>query len=496
MNEIFDLIVIGGGINGTAIAADAAGRGLSVLLCEKNDLASGTSSVSTKLIHGGLRYLEFYEFNVVRKSLREREVLMRRAANVIQPLEFVLPHERHLRPAWMIRLGLFLYDHLSKRNLIPASHKIDLTQDPRGQPLKESFKTGFSYYDCFTDDARLVVLNAISARENKAMLLTRTEFMSAYQENSSWHVLLRDQKSGQEKIVQSKGLINAAGPWVSSVQERIKSAPNPLSIKLDKGSHIIVPQLYPGNFAYILQNEDHRIVFTIPYQEKFTLIGTTDINYKKDLDSIHITEKEIDYLSTIISNYFKKTISSHDIVHSYSGVRCLQNDSGTRVSKLSRDYKFILKETSAPFLLTVIGGKLTTHRVLAEEALDLLNPFFPKMRKAWTASTPLPGCNFQQGNFAEFYQHLIADYPNIPNHLLSRYAHNYGTFAYELLEDAKSQEDLGEAFSQDLYEREVRYLIDNEWAQTSEDILWRRTKLGLTLSPPEQLHLSNWLTKK
>ncbi len=480
MPSIQDIVIIGGGINGAGIAADAAGRGLSVTLCERDDLASGTSSCSTKLIHGGLRYLENFEFSLVRKALREREILMQRAPHLIQPLEFVLPHEKHLRSAFLIRCGLFLYDHLTSRTLIPGSKSIDLSKDIRGEALQLKFYKGFSYYDCFTDDSRLVIANALSAKEHGATILTRTEFISAQRENSYWKILVKNTLTQGEYYLYAKALVNVAGPWVKHVNQSIKTSTN-ISIELVKGSHLIIPKLYEGNFAYILQNKDKRIIFTIPYQNQFTLIGTTDI-LLKDINHSHISEEEINYLCNSVNHYFKKSINVNDIVWSYSGVRCLQSQPTENPSDVTRDYKFLLEsENNTQPLLTVIGGKLTTFRTLAEDALTQLQPFFPSMKPAWTASAPLPGGDFKNHDFNLFYQQLKKEYAWLPEQLLYRYAKNYGTRVYLLLDKTHHLQDLGENLGADLYQKEVDYLKHEEWAQTREDILWRRTKLGLVM---------------
>ncbi len=491
MKTIQDVFVIGGGINGTAIAADAAGRGLSVTLCEKNDLASGTSSASTKLIHGGLRYLEFYEFNLVRKALQEREILMRRAPNIITPLEFVLPHEPHLRPAWMIRMGLFLYDHLSKRNFLDKSKTINFETDIRGVALNSQFKTGFSYYDCFTDDARLVLLNALSAKEHGANILTRTKFISATQENNYWKIQVKN--SNEETILYAKILINVAGPWVKETQNNIENNNLDFKIKLDKGSHIVIPKLYAGEFAYFLQHKDNRIIFTIPYLKDFTLIGTTDISYSQNLDKVKIEDEEKIYLCNIINHYFKKNIQLNDIIWSYSGVRCLQDNQNIAPSKTTRDYKIVLQTESSPPLLTVIGGKLTTHRTLAETAVNKLKPFFPKMSSTWTSKKALPGCDFPNSNFEKFCQVFYSHFPWLNQNLAHRYAINYGTRAFDLLKDVKTLSDLGEEFAAGLFQKEVEFLMEHEWAQTCDDILWRRTKLGIFFNDHDKEKLINFL---
>lgn len=484
MQQVCDLFIIGGGINGVAIAADAAGRGLSVTLCEKHDLASGTSSASTKLIHGGLRYLELYEFNLVRKALREREILLKRAPFLIKPLEFILPHEKHLRPAWLIRSGLFLYNHLVKRRSLRGAKSIQLQKDPRGQALLSRFKQGFSYYDGFTDDARLVILNALSAKSNDATILTRTEFISAEREDDRWKIQLKNRITQQIFYRYAKALINAAGPWINQI------GLTNFDIKLVKGSHIVVPKLYNGNFAYILQREDERVVFAIPYQENFTLIGTTDVLFSGDLDEVDITPEESRYLLDTVNRYFKKQTHEHDIKWSYAGVRCLQNEADESPSKITRDYKLEIETADDKLpLLTVIGGKITTHRLLAEDVLTKLKPFFREIGPSWTATHVLPGAEFSYENFKATYSWL-------PTHLADRYANNYGSLAYLLLGNASSLSDLGDYFSNELYEKEINYLITYEWAKTHEDILWRRTKLGLFFSEEDTNTLKNYLYNK
>ena len=492
--DVSDIFIIGGGINGTAIAADAAGRGLTVTLCEKNDLASGTSSASTKLIHGGLRYLELYDFKLVRHALREREILLRKAPNLITPLEFVLPHEKHLRPAWIIQFGLFLYDHLVKRNLLPSSKLINLKTDPRGDALKSEFLKGFSYFDCYTDDSRLVILNALTAKEHNATIVTRTEFVSAIREDNHWRIKLNNIHNQQSYFCFSKTLINAAGPWINPVQNNIAHATHePLDIKLVKGSHIVVPKLYEGDFAYILQNQDNRIVFTIPFHQKFTLIGTTDVTFKNNPDHIDISLDEKNYLCTVSNRYFKKSISEHDIVWSYAGVRCLQDDNKSNASNVTREHKLQLEsENNLPYL-TVIGGKLTTHRVLAEEALDALKPYFPHMKPAWTAFAPFPGCDFEDRNFELFFEKIKNQFNWLPHELARHYAVNYGTRALLFLENCKSISDLGELFTNVLYQKEIEYLIQHEWAESADDILWRRTKQGLFISESNKIKLQHWI---
>lgn len=493
MEMMIDIFVIGGGINGTAIAADAAGRGLTVMLCEKGDLASATSSASTKLIHGGLRYLELYEFHLVRKALKEREILLHRAPNLITPLEFILPHEKHLRPAWLIRLGLFLYDHLAHYDSLPHSKVVNLTKDIRGKMLQSTFTKGFSYYDCFTDDSRLVILNALSAKNHGATISTHTEFMSAQRENNLWKIELKNLHSDEIYFCYAKAIVNTAGSWVKEVQKKITGSSSTFEVELVKGSHIIVPKMYEGDFAYILQNADHRIIFAIPYHNDFTLIGTTDIVYTGNPSDAKISDDEIHYLCSVINQHFKKAISPTDIIWSYSGLRCLQANESKNPSEITRDYKLILESENMPPLLNVVGGKLTTHRTLAEDVLNKLHPFFPSMGSPWTANEPLPGADFNNQDCENFYRDFKSKYAWLPDNLSTRYAKNYGTHAYQLLYGCYNMEDLGVEFAADLYQIEIEYLIKNEWAETLEDILWRRTKLGLYFSESATHKLAAWL---
>jgi glycerol-3-phosphate dehydrogenase len=487
-----DLFIIGGGINGAGIAADAAGRGLSVTLCEKNDLASATSSWSSKLVHGGLRYLGTYDFSLVHKALQEREILLRKAPHIIWPLEFVLPHSKHIRPAWMIRLGLFIYDHLASHPLLPNSKKIDLTTDPRGAALQASYKTGFSYYDCYDDDARLVVLNALDAKEHGAVILPQHECLSANFANDLWLVQLKNQLDGTISNHTAKVLINAAGPWVSHLQKKLVNEKNPLSVALIKGSHLVVPKLYDGDFAYILQNPDERVVFTIPFYDEFTLIGTTDVPYQGDLDNVKISEAEANYLCETVNTFFKSSITPFNAVWSYSGVRCLQNDNAKKASEITRDYSFKLDNTTA--LLTIISGKITTYRVLAEAAVNALKVFFPNLKPAWTRDHYLPGGDLPDGDFKKFVAAVSAQYPWLPASILRRYARSYGTRLHVMLENTHSLTELGKDFGAGLYAREINYLQQQEWATTAEDILWRRTKLGLFLTQAEKDTLNDYLT--
>ena len=457
-----DLLVIGGGINGVGIATDAVGRGLSVVLCEKDDLANHTSSASSKLIHGGLRYLEQFELRLVREALKEREILIKKAPYLIRPMPFVLPHDSHLRPVWMMRIGLFLYDNLVKRNTLEASKKLDLRSTLKGKPLKDTFTTGFQYTDCQTDDARLVIVNALDAKARGARILTRTRCCSAVRKEGRWEARLQEQPSQREIMVSAKAIVNAAGPWVSRVLQKIipQSTSN---TRLVQGSHFTVPKLYEGHHAYILQNLDQRIVFVIPYEKDFTLIGTTDVPYDKELDTITISDQEIDYLLASVNYYFKTDLTKEAITWSYSGVRSLYDDHAEKPSKITRSYHLDLKDYqgSAP-LLSVFGGKLTTYRSLAESALEKLKPYFPQMGGAWTAHSLLPGGDLEGGDLDRFLHQLKSQYPWLPENIRDRYAKNYGTIAHKILYKATRLEDLGRHFGAGCYARDVEYLIHHE----------------------------------
>lgn len=492
----YDICVIGGGINGVGIARDAAGRGLSVLLVEAQDLAGATSSASTKLIHGGLRYLESYEFKLVRESLREREILLKAAPHIIWPLRFVLPHDKHLRPAWLIRMGLFLYDTLSGRKKLAGSESLDFATNPLADPLKDKYARGFAYSDCWVEDARLVVLNAMDARENGAVILPSTACVHLHpvhnekQKKKHWQIFLQDMHTGDEFQVTSKIVVNAAGPWVRGLLDSSKLTPDTKEnpdfvphVRLVKGSHIIVPKLYDGTHPYILQQEDGRIIFTIPYEHKFTLIGTTDVPFEGNASEVHIEEAEINYLCAAVNASFKKQITPQDIVWTYSGVRSLVDDGKKSASKVTRDYKLYMDERFGPAILSVFGGKLTTYRALAEHAVDKLSTFYPKRKlMAWTEKGILPGGDIAKGDFEVFIKKQAARYTFLPADLLRRYARAYGTRMEVLLEGVNKVKDLGQDFGGQVFEAEIRYLITHEFAQDLDDILWRRSKLGLHIS--------------
>ncbi|KAB5623277.1 glycerol-3-phosphate dehydrogenase [Pseudomonas putida] len=487
--DCYDLAVIGGGINGVGIAADAAGRGLKVFLCEKDDLAQHTSSASSKLIHGGLRYLEHYEFRLVREALAEREVLLAKAPHIVKPMRFVLPHRPHLRPAWMIRAGLFLYDHLGKRKRLGGSRSLRFGA---GYPLKPTITRGFEYADCAVDDARLVVLNAMAAREKGAHLHTRTRCLRAERVDGLWQVELQH-ADGSLQTIRARALVNAAGPWVASFIKDDLKLDAPYGIRLIQGSHLIVPRLYEGEHAYILQNEDQRIVFCIPYLDRFTLIGTTDREYSGDPAKVAITDAETDYLLKVVNEHFNHQLSRADIQHTYSGVRPLCNDESDNPSAVTRDYTLALSasEGQAP-LLSVFGGKLTTYRKLAESAMTELKPFFPQMRGSWTASAPLPGGEGMT-NVQALVDAVLARHGWLPVDIAKRWVLTYGSRVWRLLEGVQGPDDLGQSIGGGLFSREVDYLCAAEWAVSVDDILWRRTKLGLFTNAAEQQALADYL---
>jgi glycerol-3-phosphate dehydrogenase len=489
----YDLAIVGGGINGVGIARDAAGRGLKTLLLERDDLGAHTSSASTKLIHGGLRYLEYYEFRLVAEALAEREVLLRAAPHIIAPLQFVLPHEPHLRPAWMIRAGLFFYDHIGGRKSLPSSFGVHLRRSKWGAGLKPSFDRGFVYSDARVDDARLVVLNAIAARELGADIRPRTKLVGARRDNGLWRLTLAD-ASGATIEVRCRGLVNAAGPWVKQVLDEVSAASTRANVRHIKGSHIIVPRVHAENHAYILQNSDHRIIFIIPYEGAFSLIGTTDIPVE-DFDAPAISPAEIDYLCGIANAYLAQPISAADVVWAYSGVRPLYDDGSADPSAVTRDYVLKLDagdQARAP-LLSIFGGKITTYRRLAESALAALAPFFPRMAGPWTRTRPLPGGDMPRRRLAAYARELAARYPDLPTELRDALLHRHGTRAPRVLGQAKTAHDLGTHFGHTLYAAEVDYLVAQEWAHDAEDVLWRRTKCGLHLSATQRSALGAYL---
>ena len=492
--EQVDVLVVGGGVNGVGIARDAVGRGLSVRLCERDDLASHTSSASTKLIHGGLRYLEQFEFALVGKALAEREVLLRAAPHIIWPLRFVLPHQPHLRPAWMIRIGLFLYDHLGRgRRTLPGSRRVRFGKHVTGEPLRDEFTQGFVYSDAWVQDARLVVLNAMDAARRGATIQTHTRCVSAKRENDGWVAEL-ESRDGSRYTVHARALVNAAGPWAASFLDNVAHIKHDHSLRLIKGSHIVVPKLYDHRYAYIFQQPDRRIVFAIPYERDFTLIGTTDIEYKDDPSHPVISDEETRYLCDAANRYFKKQLTPGDVVWNYSGVRPLLQDESGSASEVTRDYQLDL-DTNGPPLLNVFGGKLTTFRKLSEEAVDRLAPLLGNDKPAWTADAkPLPGGG--ERDIDGLLEDIRSSRPWLSEEFAWRLVHSYGTRARDLLGEAASLDALGEHFGADLYQTEVDYLVRHEWATEVEDILWRRSKLGLRFDQEGIARLTNYLAKR
>jgi glycerol-3-phosphate dehydrogenase len=499
--QAYDVAIIGGGIVGCGIARDAAGRGWSVFLCEQNDLASGTSSRSTKLVHGGLRYLEQYDFHLVHQALAEREVLWRIAPHLVSPLRFVLPHQAGLRPAWMLRLGLFLYDHLGGRKRLPGTRTIDLTIDPAGQPLQRGvFKTGFEYSDCSVDDARLVVLNARDAADRGAVIRTRARAVAAEREEGGFRLTTADGAGRRLETVAARVIINAAGPWVEEVGHLRPGAVRRSHLRMVQGSHILVRSLFDHGRAYIFQNPDGRIVFAIPYEHDFTLIGTTDRDYRGDPADVAATPEEIAYLCRAASACFARPVAAEDVVWSFAGVRPLFDDGAHEARAASREY---VLELDAPpgegAFLSVIGGKITIYRRLAEAVLTRLEQHLPRRGArppGWTGKAPLPGGDFEPERRAVHAAELRGRFAFLAPEQAARLVRAYGTRAWRVLGDARRAEDLGRPFGAGLSEAEVRYLIDNEWARTAEDVLWRRSKLGLRVSPVQAAALAAFLLER
>ena len=494
MSDIDDIFVIGGGINGCGIARDAVGRGYSVRLAEMNDLASGTSSWSSKLIHGGLRYLEYYEFRLVRESLGEREVLLKMAPHIIWPMRFVLPHHSDMRPAWLLRLGLFLYDHIGKRKLLPGTSQVNLKTSVIGKPLKKIFSKGFEYSDCWVNDARLVVLNAKDAQDRGAKIETRSKVVYACREKDYWNITTEDVRTGDRKQHKARLIVNAAGPWVDKVLDETMSSNNAKNVRLVQGSHIVVPKLHDHDRAYIFQNSDNRIIFALPYENDYTLIGTTDHDFKGDPINTKITDSEVSYLCSAASEYFEKPIKIEDIVWSYSGVRPLYDDGATEAQEATRDYVLRVDgKGDEPKVVNVFGGKITTYRRLAESMLEKIEDLIGGRKESWTADSSLPGGDFAVSDYDLLVTKLKAEFPFIEQSLAQRLIRSYGTKAWVLMDGSLKLEDMGHDFGGSLTEREVMYLIKHEWAETTEDIVWRRSKLGIRLSDQEIKELDNWL---
>ena len=487
-----DLLVVGGGINGVGIARDAAGRGLSVLLVERADLGGATSSASSKLIHGGLRYLEQYEFRLVRESLMEREVLLAAAPYIIRPLRFVLPVHEGLRPPWLLRLGLFLYDHIGGRKRLPPTRTVRRTSEPEFfAPLAPGHRLGFEYSDCWADDARLVVINAIDARQRGAHIEPGWALTAARREGGLWVAEVAS-RTGERRTVRARSLVNAGGPWVEEIL-KATGAHRHRSLRLVKGSHIIVPRLYPGHQAYTLQNADGRVVFAIPYEDEFTLIGTTDIPFSGDPHAVHVEDSEVAYLCGLISGYLRTPVSPKDVVWNYSGVRPLYDDGGVSASTVTRDYVFDLDaSTGEPPMLSVFGGKLTTYRKLAEHALSKLLPVLEVSKPGWTATATLPGGDLPNGDLQAFIVDRSQAHPYVPAGLLRRLCRSYGTRIEKILGTSTRLSDLGAEVAPNVYEAELNLMRSDEWARTGDDALWRRSKLGLHLTPEGRDRVRTW----
>lgn len=493
--DIYDLAVIGGGVNGCGIARDAAGRGARVLLLEQGDIASGTSSASTKLIHGGLRYLEHREFALVRESLAERERLWAIAPHIIHPMRFVLPWTKGLRPRWMLRLGLFLYDHIGGRRALPATQAIDLRRHPAGAALKAGFGPGYCYSDGWVDDARLVVLNARDAADRGAEVRTRTAVVRLARADGHWRIMTQSARGAES--VHARAVVNATGPAVLDLLDRA-DRPTDRHMRLVRGSHIVVPRLFDHGFAYFFQLPDGRIFFAIPYERDFTLIGTTDRDHDGGLDHVVASAEEIAYLCEGANRYFARSITPADVLWSYAGVRPLVDDGSARPEVATRGYRLELDgEDGAPVLLSVFGGKITTYRHLAAEAVDMLKPHLPMLQgDDWTAGAPLPGGDFPMTGLADLIAGLARDYPFLASATVDRIARAYGTQARVWLGEARNASALGLDFGHGLTEAEAAHMVTREWAQTSQDMLWRRSKLGLRLERAQVARLERWLEER
>ncbi|AUM14449.1 glycerol-3-phosphate dehydrogenase [Ketobacter alkanivorans] len=493
----YDLFIVGGGINGTGIADAASTRGLKVALCEQNDLASATSSASSKLIHGGLRYLEHYEFRLVREALAEREILLHKAPHLIKPLRFVLPHRPHLRPAWMIRIGLFMYDHLTRRNKIPGSTGLTFANEDTNNPLLNSINKGFQYYDCRVDDARLVITNAIAARDKGAHIQVHTRCVGAKRVDGLWHIRLEDKRSGKQSTCTAKALVNASGPWAQRFIEQSLHTRSPRKVNLIKGSHFVTRKLYEGDQAYILQNEDQRIVFVIPYQDDFTLIGTTDKVYSGDPSNVEMDADEERYLLDIVNAHFKQPLTGNDILWKYSGVRPLCDDESDSPSAMTRDYTLDIEadENKQAPLLSIFGGKITTYRRLSLAAMKSLKAYLPEINNVEDENTTLPGGDIGETDYDVWVALVQQQYEWLDGQCCKRLCDTYGTRMHSLLSGCRHIDDLGHHFGAGLFQQEVDYLMQQEWANTAEDIIWRRSKLGLRLDPQQIAALSAYVAE-
>ncbi|OWU78974.1 glycerol-3-phosphate dehydrogenase [Phaeobacter sp. 22II1-1F12B] len=516
--EHYDLFVIGGGINGCGIARDAAGRGLRVGLAEMNDLASATSSASTKLFHGGLRYLEYFELRLVKHALAEREVLLRNMPHISWPMRFVLPYHEEMRfenetpvsrllgvfmpwtrgrrPAWMIRLGLSLYDSLGGREILPPSKNLDLRDTPEGAPLKDKFEKAFEYSDCWVEDSRLVVLNARDAEDRGARIMTRTKMIRAERVADHWLITLRDEETEQEFEATARMLVNAGGPWVGDIIHDKVEVDSSEGVRLVRGSHIVTKRLYDHDKCYFFQGTDGRIIFAIPYESDFTLIGTTDAEQEDPDQKPECTPVERDYLINFANQYFKKQITAKDIVWTYSGVRPLYDDGASSATAATRDYTLKVDDTGGAPILNIFGGKITTYRKLAEDSLAKISPYFSGVGENWTADAPLPGGKFDVDKAEQLVNRVIRTYPYLSDFWARRMARAYGTDTFEIIGEAESEEDLGQGFGATLTEREVKWLMDREFARTAEDVIWRRSKLGLRIKPDDVARLNKWMTSQ
>ncbi len=487
---VLDLIIVGGGINGAGIAADAAGRGLTVGLYDASDFASATSSASSKLIHGGLRYLEHYEFRLVSESLAEREVLLAKAPHIVKPMRFRLPHRPFLRPAWMIHAGLFLYDNLGKRITLPASHSVNLAISGL---LKPEIKKGFEYSDCWVDDARLVILNVMAAEKNGAEVKNYCRVEKASRVDGLWNVSIFDEQTNTHFVRKAKALVNATGPWVKQFFDDSLEVESPRNIRLVKGSHIVIPRMHSEEQAYILQNKDNRIVFVIPYMEDFSIIGTTDEEYTGNAREVEISEDEISYLIDVVNQHFVAQIQRDDVVWTYSGVRPLCDDESDSPQAITRDYTLELEQKldQAP-LLSIFGGKLTTYRKLAETAMKMLSPYFMKMGEGWTKDVALPGGDFDYSR-KQLVNNICSKYQWLEEKTATRYVNQFGTLAWALLSNISCKDDMGQVFGEGVFQAEIDYLMHYEFSRKAEDVLWRRTKLGLYLNIEEQEKIAAYM---
>ncbi len=488
--KIYDVFIAGGGINGVGVARDAAGRGYSVYLCEMNDFASGTSSSSTKLIHGGLRYLEHYKFRLVQESLKEREVLLNMAPHIIKPMRFILPHKKGMRPKWLLRLGLAIYDHLGYRKILPGTRYVNLAKQKANSPLKEIFKSGFEYSDCWVDDSRLVILNAVDAASKGASLRNYTKVTNATSSKGLWTISTTNSLSGKVEEIKAKSFVNASGPWIDEVLTDSFNVKNSKNTRLVRGSHIVVNKLYDHDKSYICQNKDSRIFFMIPYEDNFTMIGTTDIDHNESATQVKISEEEKTYICESASSYLKKEITTKDIIWSFSGVRPLYDDGASKAQEATRDYVVKEKEYESSLMINIFGGKITTYRRLSEKILNHIEAFLGKRGESWTNKSFLPGGDIEVDGQLALKNKLHANYPFFSEDTIKRLVRSYGTITLDIFGDADSLESLGEDLGSGLHEKEVVYLIENEWARTADDILFRRSKLGLII-PKEGLKKLN-----